>query len=92
MLDDKKETITIDVVEGELELTDKLLGIVARRGQAIGRYNFLPLDTIVALDELSEHYPGLRWVLRKKRGDRYELHVLKSRHLELWEEEVKGEP
>ena len=86
----RKEIITIEVEEGDLELTDRLLAIVARHGQAIGKYNFLPLDTLIALDELSEHYPGLRFALYKKRGARYELHALRSKHLELWE--VKGEP
>ena len=86
----QRETITVEVLEGDLELTDLLLTTVAQKGQALGRYNFIPLDTIIALDELSEHYPGLRWTLRKQRGDRYELKVLQSKHLEIWE--AKGAP
>lgn len=86
----KEETITVFLPPEEMELTDKLLELVATVGQAVGKYTFLPLDTIVALDELTEYYPGLRWVLRKKRGNRYELKVLRSKHLEDWE--AKGEP
>lgn len=85
-----KEKITIVVEKGDAELTDKLLEIVARSGEAVGQYNFLPLDTIIALDEESQFVPGLRWVLRKQRGNKYELRVLRSKHLEKWE--VKGEP
>ena len=81
------------VIEGTEEtLTDKMIEIVSRSGEAVGRYNFLPLDTILILDELGEYFPGLRWVLRKQRGFRYELRVLRSKHLEEDETEVKGEP
>ncbi len=90
MSEKAEETITVELEEGDIRLTNLLLDAVARRGQAVGRFNFLPLDTLVALDELSEHYPGLRWVLRKQRGDRYELRVISSKHLEMWS--VKGEP
>lgn len=85
-----EETITVTVDEDARELTDKLLDTVAVHGQAMGKYSFLPLDTIVALDELGEEFPGLRWMLRKQRGHSYELRVFQSKHLEAWE--VKGEP
>lgn len=86
----EEKTMSESLHLNEEELTDKFLEIVAKSGQATAKYNFLPWDTIMALEELAPYYPGLRWILRKQRGDRYELRVFSSKHLEEWV--VKGEP
>ena len=55
-------------------------------------YNDLPLEEMVILDALSESkYPGLRWVLRRQRGQ-YMLTLLFPTHLSKGKGQIKGEP
>jgi hypothetical protein len=73
----------------ELSLHPLLLDAIQKGTNVTGIYDELPLEELLALDDLRHEYPGLRWILRKQRG-RYLLTVLKGRKLDL--EHVKGEP
>ena len=54
------------------------------------RFEDLPVEELLILDEFSREYPGLRFNLRKQRGQRFLLTILPSRHLT--DNEAKGEP
>lgn len=54
-------------------------------------YTEIPVEELMACDEMSRTYPGLRFNLRKQRGRRYLLTILPSRHMMEDENEVKGE-
>lgn len=57
------------------------------------RYVELPLEELLTIDELSKSlYPGLRFNLRKQRGEQYILTMLPTKHLTKERDEVKGEP
>lgn len=53
-------------------------------------YAELPVEELMACDEISKQHPGLRFNLRKQRGARYLLTILPSRDID--EPVVKGQP
>lgn len=55
-------------------------------------YKELPVEELMVLDEMAKLYPGLRFNLRKQRGNRYLLTILPSKDIDKDETEVRGGP
>ena len=75
-----------------LSLHPKLLEAIQSGSNVTGIYRELPLEDILVLDQMSTEHPGLRWVLRRQRRDRYLLTVLQTKHIDGTREEIKGQP
>jgi len=52
------------------------LKYIRRHQNVTFRYTEFPLEELLVLNELSGQYPGLRWNLRKQRGDIFLLTIL----------------
>ena len=76
----------------KLELEPIVIQHILSGNHVTGEYDSLPLEQLLVLDEMAQKLPGLRFVLRKQRGDKYLLTVLQTEHLDKTREEIKGEP
>lgn len=57
------------------------------------RYDELPTEELLVMEELSRSiYPGLRFNLRKQRGNRFVLTILPTKDPLLGVDKVKGQP